>query len=457
MRGYYIMKKNIKKLFTLFLALTICFSLFACNERPLSAYDIAVENGFVGSEQEWLESLKGEDGRDGESGKDGQNAAITIEEIYASAVKAGYDKDFLTFIQEYLSISSTEYATEDAVNKALFSAVDVIAVFKVLQNGVITEGGSSGSGVIYQLDKEAGDALIITNYHVVYNKAAYGVSKIAPDIRIYLYGSELEDYRINATYVGGSMTYDIAVLKVENSEVLKNSSATQVTIADSNKVKVGSTAIAIGNSDGEGLSATVGRVSVDSEYITMLGADEATTITFRCMRIDAAVNPGNSGGGLFNAKGELIGIVNAKTVDSDIEGMGYAIPSTLAINVAENIIWNSSSGKQTVSKGLMGVTVAAKESKAVFNEELQMAEIIETVVVEEVSAGALVSGILQKDDIIVSIAHNGVETKCTRMYIVVDYMLSVRPGEQITITFIRNGVVMQETVTILSKHFTEIA
>ena len=58
----------------------------------------------------------------------------------------------------------------------------------------------------------------------------------------------------------------------------------------------------------------------------------------RVIRVDTAVNPGNSGGGLFNSKGELIGIVNAKIISSDVENIGYAIPSSVAINVADNII-----------------------------------------------------------------------------------------------------------------------
>ena len=449
------MKNKFFKLFTFVLVLVVCFSFTACG-KALSAYEIAVENGFIGTEQEWLESLKGEPGINGMNGQDGKDADFSIEDVYNAAVKNGYEHDFLTFVKEYLQIKNPSLNTEYVINKALFSVVDVVAKFNVLKNGAVVEGGASGSGVIYKLDKEAGDALIITNYHVVYNSSAYGDNKISQEINLYLYGSELESYKIPAVYLGGSMTYDIAVLRVTGSEVLKNSSATSITIADSNHIKVGSTAIAIGNPDAAGISATVGVVSVDSEYITMLGADDKTTVTFRCMRIDTAVNPGNSGGGLFNANGELIGIVNAKTIHDEIEGMAYAIPSVLAVNVAENVIWNATNGGTGVSKGLMGVTVTSKESKAVYNEELQMAEIVETVVVDAVTPGSLVSDILQKGDILVSITHNGVESQCSRMFIVVDYMLTVRPGDQITVKFIRDGVSTQQTVTLQDKHFASI-
>ena len=455
------MKNKFLRIFTLIMVIVLSLTAFSCREGE-SAYEIAVKNGFSGTEKQWLESLKGADGldgRDGQAGKNGVNAEnITIEDIYQTAVNHGYDKDFLTFIKEYFSGSVNEYNTEVAIHKALLSAVDIISTFNVRNTvtNVIEDGHSAGSGVIYSLDKEKGNAIVLTNYHVVYNAGAYGLNKIAKSIKLYLFGSELEAYAIPATYVGGSLTYDIAVLSIENSEVLKNSAATAVTIKDSNLISVGETAIAIGNSDGAGISATVGRISVDSEYITMKGADEVTTVTFRSIRIDAAVNPGNSGGGLYNAAGELIGIVNAKTVKEDVEGMAYAIPSTIAINVAENIMWNATGGRTGVSKGLMGVQVKANESKAVYDEQTQKVKIVETVTVDMVTEGALVDGVLQPGDVFVSIEHNGVTSYCTRMFIVVDYMLKVRPGDQITVTFIRNGETMQHTFTLESKHFTDI-
>ncbi|MBR4420286.1 MAG: trypsin-like peptidase domain-containing protein [Clostridia bacterium] len=446
------MKIKLLKICALLLSIVITVGFTAC-DKALTAYEIAVENGFVGTEAEWLESLKGKDGLDGARGEDGKDAtALTIEDIYLAAKNAGYDKDFLTFIKEYFSSSLTEYNIESAVNSAILSVVDVFCTFDIGEKTV----NSAGSGVIYKLDKQTGDALVLTNYHVVYSADSIYSNKISKEISLYLYGSELESGMISATYIGGSMTYDIAVLEVKGSEVLKNSNAKAVEIADSNYLKVGSTAIAVGNPDAGGISATVGVISVDSEYITMLGADEASTITFRSIRVDAAVNPGNSGGGLFNAKGQLIGIVNAKTVKEDIENMGYAIPSTLAVYVAENIIWNASNGNTGVLKGLMGVEVTTKESKAVYNEELQMVEIVETVSVNKITPGSLASKFMQEGDIFVSVSSRDKEIKCTRMFMVVDFMLSVRPGDQITVTFIRNGVEMQKTVTIEREYFSAI-
>ena len=447
------MKNKAIKISTMLLAIILSLSFTAC--APLSAYDIAVENGFVGTEQEWLESLKGENGRDGESGKDGQDApAFTVEQMYDFAKQNGYAGDYSQFIKDYFASSS--YQTQNAINKAIFSVVDVITSFTVSSLGGETKSHSAGSGVIYSLDKEKGDAIIITNYHVLYNSSSIADDKIADEIYLYLYGSEQENMKIPATYVGGSLTYDIALVKVENSEILKNSLAKEVCVADSNYIEVGSTAIAIGNPDAAGISATAGIISVDSEYITMRGADDLTTVTFRCMRVDPAINPGNSGGGLFNANGELIGIVNAKTVDSDIENMGYAIPSTLAVYVAENILWNVPSGRKGVSKGLLGIEVESAESKAVYNEEFQSVEIVERVRVANVTQNSAVKNILQKGDYILKVQKDDEVLDVTRRFIIVDYMLSVRPNEKITVTYEREGQVYTVEVIIKSENFTDI-
>ena len=113
-----------------------------------------------------------------------------------------------------------------------------------------------------------------------------------------------------------------------------------MSVFDSEMINVGESAIAIGNPEGNGFSTSLGIVSVDSEYIEMTGADGVTNVEFRVMRIDTAVNGGNSGGGLFNSKGELIGIVNAKIQSTTVENIAYAIPSNLAAAVADNIIYH---------------------------------------------------------------------------------------------------------------------
>ena len=326
-----------------------------------------------------------------------------------------------------------------AAAKAACSAVSIVATH--------TDGSSAGSGVIYKYNASDDGYFIITNYHVVYSASARGISN---EIKVMLYGNEYSEGAMEAKYVGGSLNYDIAVLFVKNNDILKASSATTVTVADSQNVSIGDTAIAVGNARGEGISVTSGAISVDSENLEMLAADEKTTVSFRVMRTDAAVNRGNSGGGLFNDRGELIGIVNAKTIVEGVEGMGYAIPSTLACNVADNIIDNCYGKTNTsVKRALMGITVSISDSISIYNPETGKISIKETVVVTEVTSSSVLAGKIKADDIIKSVTLDGHETQeVTRQYHVIDYMLQARVGDTCTVVVSRNGQERSITFTI---------
>ena len=434
-----------------------------------SAYDLAVENGFKGTMEEWLASLKGDNGKDGEDGKDATSP--TIEEIYQAAVKNGFEGSFLDFIKEYLSVDSV--GSDKIASEAILSSVSVYCSFKktvTVNSGWgwneeseqrTEEYGSAGSGVIFWLNKEEGDAYVITNYHVVYSAESNNKTHISEDIYLLLYGHEiaLEDesgtaylpYKIPATYVGGAMTYDIAVLRVENSEVLKNSEARAVRLADSNKIVVGQDAIAIGNPEAGGVSVTKGIISVDSEIIKMTGADEVTPVEFRVMRIDTAVNQGNSGGGLFDGEGNLIGIVNAKIIYSNVENIAYAIPSNIAAYVAQNIIdgYEAKGTAQKVQKYLLGIMVHAAGSAAVYDADEGVTRIREEVRVLEVTAGSIVTGILEEGDLLVSIQVGAnAPVAINRTFAVVDAMLNARSGDTVVITYLREGVQGTATFTV---------
>ena len=305
------------------------------------------------------------------------------------------------------------------------------------------------------MDQEEGDAFIITNYHVVYDGSSDSADGISESINMYLYGAEFENLAITTTYVGGSLYYDIAVLRVENSEVLKNSDACAVDVADSDLVFVGDPAVVIGNAQGYGISTTAGVISVDSEYITLTDIDGVTEVTLRVMRTDAAVNGGNSGGGLFDANGDLIGVVNAKIVEEGVENIGYAIPSNIVVAVAQNIIdhcWETN--LKTVQRATLGVSVATLDSHAVYDSSTGTVSIEETVVVYEVSAGSLAHGKLLAGDELVSVTLNGETKTITRQYHVIDLMLRARVGDTITFCVLRNGEACTVSVTVTVASMT---
>lgn len=440
---------NVKRLIAAFLAsamLTASVLMSACAGK--SAYEIAVENGFDGDEEEWLESLQGEDGSDGTDGADGQDGKDGTDgadgEDGADG-KDGEDGNTVINVNE-----TTGYQT------AVLSAVSVFCNFA--GSGYWSSASTSaGSGVIYRLDKEKGDAYIITNYHVVYNASSYySQGQISDDIYIYLYGMEAEAYAIPAAYIGGSMNYDIAVLKVSENEILKNSNARAVTVADFDDLSVGQSAVAIGNPEAEGISVTRGIVSVDSESLTMTALDGMGQITYRAIRVDTPVNSGNSGGGLFNLSGELIGIVNAKIADESIEGIAYAIPVSIAIGVTQNIIDHSANADYTdgVWKYLLGVGVVSNNLRTELTEDGSAVVIREDVVIDSLTEGSLTDGVLKVGDLIRSLTVGGKTYEATRSFVIVDAMLNARVGDTVTVTFEREGETLTRTFTITENDVT---
>ncbi|MDE6614881.1 MAG: S1C family serine protease, partial [Clostridia bacterium] len=264
-------------------------------------------------------------------------------------------------------------------------------------------------------------------------------------ISIYLYGEEYADSQIQAQFVGGSQTYDIAVLKIEDSQIVKDSDLIQVEIGNSDEVAVGSKTLVVGNAAGKGISVTKGIVSVDSEYIEVSDGTglNAQKSTHRVMRVDAAVNSGNSGGGLFNAQGALIGIVNAKTTSTSIENMGYAIPSNVAVAVAESIIdncdkdYDKEDRVKKMSKATLGIQLSINSSRAVYDGNTMTTKIVEDVVISLVEEGSLADGKLQVDDIIKSVAIKSDTKQVTRSFHLIDALLNARVGDKITLTVIR--------------------
>ena len=310
-----------------------------------------------------------------------------------------------------------------AEKKTLFSTVSIIADW----NG--TPG--AGSGVIYQIDKEKGDAYIITNYHVVYYDG------IANKIDLYLYGMQNKSYAIPATFVGGSITNDIAVLKVTGSEVLKNSNAIAATFGDSELVRVFDEAIVVGNPEGYGMSVTKGIISVESESLDLTGAD-GSLITLRVIRTDAAVNQGNSGGGLYNSKGELVGLVSAKMLGEAIDNLGFAIPSNLVKNLVNNIIDNCNGDDKTqVQRPLLGVTIVASSFGVIIDPETGDIVQAQIVTVDSINDGSAASSVLKAGDIINSVTVDGVKYEITRTYQLPDIMLSARVGSTVVMNITR--------------------
>lgn len=463
------MAKSKKTIFALVVVLVVALgvSLCACNDSSANNYYNTVVSitktkteGLVdtytitfsdGSTYDFTVT----NGRNGVDGEDGTNAKITVEDLYEAAKTAGYTGTLADFINENLQVTAPE-AVSSMVSKAAYGTVLVVSNFT--KDGTTTYA-SAGSGIIYKLDKENGNAYVVTNYHVVYDSDADTSDHVSNDVVVMLYGSEYLDYAIPATYVGGSMNYDIAVLKIENSEFLKSSNATQAVLGSSESVSAGDAAIAIGNAKGSGTSVTAGIVSVDSEYLEMTAADEKTDVTYRVMRIDTPVNKGNSGGGLFNAQGEVIGIVNAKNVESTVESIGYAIPVDLVKKVVDNLLYyNVTTGEKNGYKPVLGITVSGLDSKAVYDAAKQKSVVKENVTVKSVAAGtAAETAGFKEGDVITKVKLGGKEYETDRMYKLIDLVLLQHVGDEVEYTVLRDGEIVTITWTVTAGQMTKIS
>lgn len=428
------------KIFVIVLVFVPCLFLFsACGGK--SAYEIAVEHGFVGSEEEWLESLKGSNGEDGLNGEDGKDF-IDSYEAYTQAVQNGeFSGTYIEFLQNFNIVADT---TALASGKALLSAVEVHGYSSQSLMGNST---TDGSGVIYSLDN-SGNAYIITNYHV----CAPNRSQILKYYKIELYGS---NEIVRGTYLGGSRTYDLAVIFVEESEVLLKNDARAVQMYDEN-VASGTSCLAVGNTSDNGIAVSKGVVSVDSEYANMTIA--GVSGTYRVLRHDAYIAGGSSGGGLFDMNGRLIGITNG-----GIENTSHncAIPSSLVKKVVKNIIYNCDGSDCTkIQKFELGINTSWVDSYREFDETTGEIEIIETVMISGLVSGgkAVEEGTLQVHDTLVSVEINGEKTMITREFTFRELMLDVRVGDSVKITVLRDGEENQISVTFeaSSMNFVQI-
>ncbi|MDR1541698.1 MAG: trypsin-like peptidase domain-containing protein [Clostridiales bacterium] len=224
---------------------------------------------------------------------------------------AGYEASSAPSLAQAIAATSNDALSLPDIAAATKQSIVEISTEIIMMNSrmrqLITTGG--GSGVIIRKD-----GYIATNYHVI-----NGANSIT--VRL----SDGREYK--AAVKGIDSKSDLAVVKIEETNLVP------AVIGDSSKIRVGEYALAIGNPLGElGGSVTCGIISALDREIVFDGE------SMSLFQTDAAVNPGNSGGGLFNVSGQLIGVVNAKSTGSDIEGIGFAIPINTAKPILDDII-----------------------------------------------------------------------------------------------------------------------
>ena len=208
------------------------------------------------------------------------------------------------------------------------------------------ESESAGTGII--VEQNDSELLIVTNNHVVAGSETLTVTFN-------------DNKSVEADIKGTDPAHDVAVIAVPLKSISDDTmkSISVATMGDSTKLKVGEPAIAIGNALGYGQSVTTGVISAtdrEGAQVVDQATGEAAPSDVKLIQTDAAINQGNSGGALVNAKGEVIGINSSKLVGSSVEGVGYAIPISDVSDIITNLMNQETKTKVSESdRGYLGI------------------------------------------------------------------------------------------------------
>lgn len=310
--------------------------------------------------------------------------------------------------EEISKIDKTVTITDNGISEGIEKIYNAVVVVQNFQSGKLA---GIGSGFIY-----SGDGYIMTNHHVI-DKAT--------EVKIILMSGETLD----ATVVGSDEYADIAVLKFDSKYVTK-----VATFGSSEEMKVGDTVFTIGSPVSSDYAGTVTRgiLSGKDRMVEVAVKSKSNDWVMNVMQTDAAINPGNSGGPLCNVNGDVIGINSMKLVQTEIEGVGFAIPIEEAMAYAETIV----SGKKII-RPYLGIKMGdlSTSSYLLKREGITLDSSIKSgvVVYGTTENGPCAKAGVLKGDVIIKIGKYDVNNSARLKY----YLSKYNPGETVAIVVIR--------------------
>ena len=326
-------------------------------------------------------------------------------------------------VQEVQRDTSTDASNTGSTDGTSMTMQQIAAVASPSVVAITTEQMSSSQTWFggYYVQSGAGSGIIVSQDGYILT-CAHVVSG-ATSVKVQLNGS---DQSYDATVVGVDSTSDIAVLKIDATGL------TPAVIGDSDKLAVGETTVAVGNPLGT-LSNTVtqGIVSALNRQVTV----EDNNMTL--IQTDTSISPGNSGGGLFNANGELIGVVNAKSSYSEAEGIGFAIPINTAMDIAQQLIENGA-----VARPVLGVSILDVQDSSTAQQYGVSA--LGVYVADVTKGGGAEAAGVQRGDRIIAIDDTAVSSTST----VKSYLADKQVGDTVTLQVERDGKVLTLNVTL---------
>ena len=325
------------------------------------------------------------------------------------------------------SCSGTIIVNDGSLSASVEKVYDAVMMIQNYQNNAIA---STGSGFVYKTDDKYG--YVLTNHHVI-----SGATKIV------LIRSD--DKEIEGTVLGSDEYLDLAVVRINKSDVIDTAK-----IGTSENSKLGDTVFTIGSPLGYEYRGTVtdGILSGKDRLVTVsLSGSNTNDWVMKVLQTNAAVNPGNSGGPLVNATGEVIGVISLKLVQTEVENMGFAIPIEYAMSHIDSL----ESGKAIV-RPMLGISMLnVTDTYALYRSGIMIKDDIKAgVVVVEIAkdSGASKSD-LQKGDVVTKINNEKVDNMAYLRYELYKYNF----GDKITITYLRDG--KEKTTTIQLTEYKE--
>lgn len=308
--------------------------------------------------------------------------------------------------------SGTVIVNDGSLSASVEKAYDAVMMIRNYKNDTTIQ--STGSGFVYKSDDKY--AYVMTNHHVI-----DGASKVT------LIRSD--DKEINGKVLGSDEYLDLAVVQIDKSDMID-----KVAIGTSEKSKLGDTVFTIGSPLGYEYRGTVtdGILSGKDRSVTVTIASSNDWV-MKVLQTNAAVNPGNSGGPLLNAQGEVIGIISLKLVETEVENMGFAIPIEYAMSHIDSL-----EKGQAIVRPMLGISmVNATDTYSLYRNGIMLDQNVTSgVVVVEVTkdSGASKSD-LKKGDVITKLNDESTDSVAYLRYELYKYKV----GDTITITYLRDG------------------
>ena len=325
---------------------------------------------------------------------------------------------------DQVSLSNYSDTAVYAANKILPSIVgiqieyNVTSMFSIFGGNQSSTATATGSGIII-----SDDGYILTNNHVVSSSEAeayYQVSE-ATKITVTLFNDEKQ---YDAKIIGTDEETDLAVIKIDATGLTKSE------FADSDSIKVGEFAMAVGSPLGLQSTITCGVVSAVNREVT-----DSDGKTYTLIQTDAAINAGNSGGALVNSEGKVIGVNTLKLTGDDVEGMGFAIPINSTTDITSQLIEYSKVRRPYI--GVTGMDLDAETAKK--------NHLVEGIYVKDVETfSAAEKGGIKIGDVIIKADGKNIKTMDELNEIKNSHSI----GDEMTITINRDGEEKDLTITL---------